>query len=191
MSKYPRNGNVRKLVFRPMIPGQGPADEDLLFDCFLTSAISDDNSPQWSEHFDMGRADPKVMYTGHSRSLGFSFMTIATNKDEHDANYTKLRKLALLTYPLRRPNQGYNAPFVYYEIAELLEGIGYITSLSLNWELEYPWDGDAKRPVYTQVTISIRNLTDGLGNRPDYKIGAKKHGTYKYFHRQQPDSNKT
>jgi hypothetical protein len=69
-----------------------------------------------------------------------------------------------MTYPIYRSGLGYNAPHVYFQIGGLYKGIGIITSLNYNWNNEVVWIEN--RPIYTDVSLGLRILTDGEGNRP-------------------------
>lgn len=147
-------------------PGEGPLREDiwkLKFHAHITN-ISDSSSPSWNTNFDMGRADPKVFYQNYARSISISFLVVAINKEEHDANQFQMEKLGLLTYPLYQPGNGYNAPHVFYLIGSLMQGYGVITNLDYTWSSDYPWI--EKRPLYTEVSLTIMKLADGQGFRP-------------------------
>lgn len=141
------------------------ADEwKLQFEAHITD-ISDASSPSWNEYFDMGRADPKVMYAGMNRSISVNFTVVALNEDEHYHNHeVLLARLGRLTYPLYEDNIGFNGPHVLYQIGRLMKGYGIITSLNYSWNNETPWVEN--RPLYTDVSLTIRVLGDPIGRRP-------------------------
>lgn len=175
----PRNGppgsefTKEDFYFYRHDPGVGPVDSSKLkFEAHITS-LQDSSSPQWNEYFDMGRADPKVMYGSANRSVNVSFVVIGLNKKEHKDNHDNLlAKLGRMTYPIYESGTGYNAPHVKFQIGKLIKGYGVITSLTFDWQPDYPWATD-NRPLYTDVSLSIKVLANSLGNRPN--------AAYRYF----------
>lgn len=153
-------------------PGVGPVDSsNLKFEAHITS-LQDSSSPQWNEYFDMGRADPKVMFGGVSRTINVSFVLIALTDDEHYDNHERLlAKLGKMTYPIYKGGYGFNAPHVKFQIGGIIKGYGVITSLTYDWQPEYPWKADSKtqniRPLYTDVSLGIKVLANSVGERPD------------------------
>lgn len=161
----PRNAQFTKdlFYFKRYDPGEGEV-YDIQFEAHITD-ISDSSNPSWSENFDMGRGDPTMMYTSMNRTLNVSFQVIGMNKEEHRDNHEiKLARLGKLTYPIYKAGLGYNASHVFYKIGALYAGYGVLSSVN------YQWNGDSvwieNRPIYTDVSISIRVLADALGNRP-------------------------
>jgi len=76
-----------------------------------------------------------------------------------------------MTYPIYKGGYGYNAPHVLFQIGGIVKGYGIITSLTYDWQPEYPWIADKKshniRPIYTDVSLSIKVLANRFGQRPD------------------------
>ena len=170
----PRNDKFspESFYFHRADPGRGlypESDKDseswkIQFEAHITS-ISDSSSPNWSENFDMGRADPTVMYTSMNRTLNVGFQVLALDKDEQERNHEyKLARLGKMTYPIYSPGRGYNAPHVYFQIGGLYKGYGCLTTVNYDWTGENVWiDG---RPILTDVSVSIRVLGDSQGKRP-------------------------
>lgn len=165
--------NYNKFILQRYDPGTGKVEYDPVterrhqwsFEGHII-AINDTSSPSWATNFDSGRPDPKVMYSQFSRNIDISFLVIAVNAEEHNKNYDMLSDLGRMTYPIVKKNYGYNAPHVFYKIDELIGGFGVITNLSYVWDpTTSPWVKN--RPLYTEVNISIMNLTDVLGKRPN------------------------
>ena len=137
----------------------------LQFEAHITS-ISDSSSPSWNENYDMGRADPKMFYSGMNRSISVNFTVVAANEDEHWHNHeVLLARLGRMTYPLYQDGVGYNGSHVYYQIGGLMKGFGIITSLNYDWDGAKPWKDN--RPLFTDVSITIRVLADPSGKRPN------------------------
>lgn len=166
----PRNDNFvkEKFYFHRYDPGVGPvSDWKIMFEAHITN-ISDSSSPNWSENFDMGRADPTVFYSSMNRTLTVDFKVVAVNSEEqYDNHENKLAKLGKLTYPLYKSGNGYNAPHIYFQIGDLYKGYGILTSVNYSWNNESVWiEG---RPIVTDASLSIRILGDSIGNRPSVK----------------------
>lgn len=167
-------GGLKHFYFKPAIPGRGVVDTDKISFYAHISSIGDGSSPSWDEAFDMGRPDPKVFYKSYSRSINVSFIVVSTTKQEQDINYDNMRRLSLLTYPIFVGGSGYTAPHMQYRIGELFEGYGIMSSVNYTWNADGVWVDD--RPILTEVSIDIKVLGDGQGNRPAYKDGK-----YNYF----------
>ena len=181
----PRNGPQDKnfpkeqFYFHRYDPGGGAQSPDqwkLQFEAHITS-LQDSSSPTWNEYFDMGRADPKVMYGGANRSINVSFVLIGLNKEEHKDNHERLlANLGKMTYPIYQGGSGFNGSHVKFLIGGLVEGYGIITSLTYDWQPDYPWATDdisRHRPLYTDVSLGIKVLANGRGERP--------HANKRYF----------
>ncbi len=150
-------------------PGTGPLSESewkLQFEAHISS-ITDNSSPTWNEYYDMGRADPKVMYGNFQRSYDISFFVIAVNEQEHRSNYDNLAKLGRCTYPIYQSGNGYNAPHILFQIGNLVKGYGVITNLNYQWTTDFPWIDN--RPLYTEINLGIKLLADPVGQRPNVK----------------------
>lgn len=173
--------DLMQIEFTPVVPGKGIGDP-IKFIGYIDN-LTTNSSPAWDAQMDMGRPDPKVLYSGYNKTIQLGFKTISEDATQHkdqetqDSNYYKLRKLGELTYPIIEMGKGFNGPHVVCRIAKVLSCYGYITSLDYSWDNESPWvDG---RPVVTQVSIGIQVLTDVNGLRPEYKTG--KDNPHRYF----------
>jgi len=178
----PRNGppgaefGKDSFYFHRYDPGGGTTDKNkwrLEFEAHITS-LQDSSSPTWNEYFDMGRADPKVMYGGVNRSLNVSFVLIGLDKKEHNDNHERLlADLGKMTYPIYQGGAGFNGSHVKFKIGGIIEGYGVITSLTYDWQPDYPWSSEDNRPLYTDVSLGIKVLANGRGERP--------HANKRYF----------
>lgn len=183
MSARPRGGlKPDQFFFQGYKPGTGKMTNlKIIFEAHIVG-LTDTSNPSWNENFDMGRADPTMTYGSMHRSINVSYIVVAVNSidaDEHEANYNKLSQLGTLTYPIYKSRLGYNAPHVFFQIGDLLSGIGVLSSLDYNWTPDTPWIEDKQqklRPLFTEVNMGINVLTDAKGNRPEFGDG-----DYKYF----------
>jgi len=167
-------GGLKHFFFKPALPGRGVTDTDKIsFFAHITS-LSDSSSPGWDEVFDMGRPDPKMFYRSFSRNISLSFVVVSLNKDEQKTNYDNMRRLSLLTYPIFSGGRGYTAPHVQYRIGDLFQGYAVVSSIQYNWDGDSVWIED--RPILTEISMELKVLGDGEGNRPNYKGGQ-----YNYF----------
>lgn len=172
----PRNGppgsdfNKDLFYFHRHDPGVGPLRQEewrLKFEAHITS-LQDSSNPTWNEYYDMGRADPKVMYGNVNRTLNVSFVLIGLNKEEHNNNHeVLLARLGRMTYPIYESGNGYNAPHILFQVGGLIKGYGIITSLTYDWQPDYPWAAVDNRPMYTDVSLGIKILANSIGERPN------------------------
>ena len=149
-------------------PGTGPLSDQewkLMFEAHIVS-INDSSSPSYSEFFDMGRADPKVFYSGTNRQYNITFFLVGLNQQEHKDNHDNhLAKLGRMTYPIYQSGNGYNSPHVLMQIGNLFKGYGVITNLTYDWKAETPWVDN--RPLYTDISLTFKVLANSQGRRPD------------------------
>jgi hypothetical protein len=139
----------------------------LSFEAHITS-WSDSSSPNWTDNYDMGRADAKVQYQSVTREVRLSIFLVAMNKEEHRNNHDfLLANLGKMTYPIYVSGNGFAGSHVYFKIGNVIESYGIITSLQYDWKPEYPIVDF--RPIYTDISLSIRVLANGDGKRPDSK----------------------
>jgi len=157
--------------FKILNPG-GLNGESVSFPAFITS-ISDSFSPSWGSYNDMGRADPKVMYTQFSRNITIAFKLVALEREgEHSAfnlYANKLNILAKAVHPHYVGGKGFVGRFIKFSIASLYSNeYGYVSSLNFNINSDTPWDTDkegrGERPIVTEVDMSIYWIGD---KRPD------------------------
>lgn len=151
--------------YDPGVGALNKQDWKLEFEAHITS-LNDSSNPSYNEFFDMGRADPKVFYSGANRQVNVSFFVVGMNETEHKNNHDfLLARLGRMTYPIYKGGYGYNSPHVYFQVGALIKSYGVITSLTYDWKPEYPWKD--RRPLYTDVSMTIKILANSLGDRPD------------------------
>lgn len=159
-STIPKGGTT--FTFIPIVPQLGLRPQ-IDFRA-LISSIGDSFSPQWSEHMDMGRADPKFMYNQFSRTISIDFMTAAVHKGEHKIWMQTVNALAAMTYPLYKPGQGFNGIYTKMIIGQLYNVIGLISSFNYTIDNETPWIDDI--PLYLNCSLDFRVIGE---HKPNYK----------------------
>ena len=77
-------------------------NEIIAFHAFLTS-LSDSYSVNWDKTVSYGRADPVKTYNNTSRTIGMTFMVVATSPADFDEMWWKINKLVTMVYPQYSP----------------------------------------------------------------------------------------
>lgn len=170
MSATLRPGGTQ-FSFTPLIPQQGPGTI-VKFRAHITN-LSESDNPSWTEHNDIGRADPKVLYSTYSKTINISFQTVAIVKEEHPIWVEALNALSEMTKPIYKPGLGYNGIFCRMIIGKLYDVTGYITNVEKVVPPESPWIKDI--PLMFDVTVGFRVLGE---KKPDYKNSDK---NFKHF----------
>lgn len=136
----------------------------------------------WESSKDMGRPDPKYMYSELTREVAVAFKVVALSTA---ANTTKMRdlinSLVNLVYPVYKGGNGYNGIYVRMVIGDLFNEIGHLTSVNpVPTDDTYYIDG---LPVSWDVDISFTTMGETkpkwqMDRRPltgDYETN---HGVY-------------
>ena len=152
--------------FKAMIPpgGSGPM---VKFRALIDS-ISDDSSPSWSENSDIGRADPKMLYSSYSRTISVEFKTVALNNGEETLWIEALNTLKEMTKPVYQPGKGYNGVFCHMKLGQLIDAYGMLTSVTYTIDNETPWINDV--PIVIQASVTLRAIDN---KKPDFQKGDK------------------
>lgn len=150
-------------TFAPYVPEGAAGSPVIQFRAHITN-ISDSHSPNWGEHMDMGRADPKFMYQTYQRSITVDFMTVALESGEEFLWIDALNSLAEMTKPKYKPNKGFNGVYTKMVIGEFINEIGVLTNVDFTVDNNSPWINDV--PIYINCSVALRVI----GNKkPDYK----------------------
>ncbi len=160
-------------AFIPIIPGRGLVDAQTIRLRATIDSISDSMSPTWSEHMDMGRADPKFMYNQFTRNISLDFKIIALQRKEHKDHMEAMNSLAALTYPIYKKGKGFNGIYVKMFIGNFIEVYGFISSLNFSVDNESPWIDDI--PIYVNCSLEFRSIGE---YRPNYRKPEKSAGQY-------------
>lgn len=130
----------------------------------LISSISDNYTPDWGSHMDMGRAEPKFMYNRYSRTISVDFMTAALATGEEKEWLKVLNSLSEMTKPVYNGTLGFNGVFCKMIIGKYINTIGYIANLSYDVDNDSPWDNDI--PIYISCSITLQVIGD---KKPSFK----------------------
>ena len=150
--------------FIPYVPQSGPG-ATIQFRAHITN-INTSFSPSWSEHMDMGRADPKFMYSQFSQTVNLDFVTIALGPGEHFKWLDALNSLATMTEPIYKPGKGFNGVYTRVAIGGYLDTVGMIQNLDFSVDNESPWKDDV--PIYIQANMTLRVIKT---EKPEFQKG--------------------
>lgn len=128
--------------------------------------ISDSYSGQWGEHMDMGRGDPKFMYSQYSRNITVSFKTAALSPGEDTIWLKALNSLTEMTKPTYSANIGFNGVLCQMVVGSLIDEIGFLQTVDISIDSETPWINNV--PVVINVSVGFRVIGSV---KPDYKKG--------------------
>jgi len=134
------------IPFKIVVYEPGKADgQYLLFRAFLND-LKDGYTGGWNSTTYIGRADPVYNYTSFNRQISFGFKIAAFTVNELVPLYRKLNKLAGTTAP------SYSNTFMRGVLTQVTIGDwfkdlpGFFSSVSLDWQQQYPWEIDRGRP---------------------------------------------
>lgn len=139
----------------------------LYFRAFLDS-LDDSYTGNWSGAKYVGRAEEFYTYQGFNRNINFSFKVAALSKDELLPLYKKLNYLAAST----APSYASNGEFMKGTLCAVTIGDylskqnGFISSVNLTWQTNYPWEIDSEDtgraivPHILDVSVSFTPIHD-------------------------------
>ena len=109
------------------------------FRAFLDS-ISDDYQGSWNKFNYAGRGEPFFTYDNFDRQIGFSFKIVAQSRHEMKPLYRKLNYLVSSTAPTYKDGR-MRGTYAIITIGNLIRKVpGFFSSISLNWQKDYPWE---------------------------------------------------
>lgn len=174
MAVTPRAGGIT-FQFTSLPPGGD--NVTVKFHAYLNS-ITDNSAGSWAEHMDMGRGDPKYMYSQYTRTLSVNFKTAALSQGEDKTWLEALNTLTRMTKPIYRSGIGFNGVLCQMIIGNFIDEIGILDSVDISVDNETPWKDAA--PLYIDVTVSFKVIGR---TKPDYNagqqgaFGSRKYGT--------------
>lgn len=142
--------------------------------------ISDSYTGQWNEHMDMGRGDPKFMYSQYSRTLNISFMCVAIRASENTLWLKAINQLTQMTKPEYSAGLGFNGVFCDVVIGKFIKERGFLQSVSVSVDTETPWIEDVPLVLSVDVDFKVvgsskpRYSADGQGGLGDKSKGIGK-----------------
>ena len=154
-------GQIRDIIpftFNFYTPGEGDTDKFLYFRALLDS-LSDSYTANWSGIKYVGRAEEFFTYTGFGRTFSFAFKAAAFSKKHLYPIYRKLNHLVGGT----APTYGEDGLFMRGTLLKLtigdylVEQNGFLTSVNLTWNTDYPWEieGDLRVPHLLDVACEF------------------------------------
>jgi hypothetical protein len=174
MAVTPRAGGIL-FQFTSLPPGGGGVT--VQFHAYLNS-ITDNSTGTWAEHMDMGRGDPKYMYSQYTRAVSVNFKTAALSPGEDKTWLEALNTLTRMTKPIYKDGIGFNGVLCEMIIGEFIKEIGILDSVDISVDNETPWIDAA--PLYIDVTVSFKVIGR---TKPDYAVdqqgafGSRKYGS--------------
>ena len=150
--------DIIPFTFNFYTPGSGETDKFIYFRALLDS-MSDTYTAGWSGIKYVGRAEEFYNYNSFGRTFSFSFKAAAFSKKHLFPLYRKLNHLVGGT----APTYGENGLFMRGTLLKLtigdylIEQNGFLTSVSLTWNTDYPWEieGNLKVPHLLDVSCEF------------------------------------
>ena len=130
------------------------------------SGITQQISPEWTEHSYLGRSESTYVYSKAKRDINFTFKVYATTKPELQLIYEKLNMLTHLAYPLYKPGGGLEEknrmmpPMCSLRIGELFGNssknvTGFLNSLNFSWPDDSTWEIENGKRVPKVCDVSV------------------------------------
>ena len=149
--------DIIPFTFNFYTPGES-TDKFLYFRALLDS-LSDNYSSTWSGIKYIGRAEEFYTYSGFGRTVSFAFKAAAFSKKQLVPIYSKLNHLVGGT----APTYGSEGLFMRGTLLKLTIGDylyeqnGFLSSVSLTWNTDYPWElkGGLKVPHLLDVSCEF------------------------------------
>jgi len=150
--------DIIPFTFNFYTPGEGDTNKFLYFRALLDS-MSDSYTANWSGIKYVGRAEEFFNYTGFSRTFSFAFKAAAFSKKQLFPIYSKLNHLVGST----APKYGSEGLFMRGTLLKLTIGDylyeqnGFLSSVNLTWNTDYPWEieGGLKVPHMLDVSCEF------------------------------------
>ena len=121
-------------------PPEALESDVLIFRAFIDD-IGDSFNAEHNEFKYNGRADYFYTYKGFKRDISVSFKIAAQSRHEMMPLYRKLNFLVSNTAPDYSESGRMRTPYIRLTVGNWMERIpGIITSISLKWGTDYPWE---------------------------------------------------
>lgn len=156
-------------VFAPWVMNTEVKSQDkyLYFRAFLDD-FSDNYTGDWSGTKYVGRAEEFYTYQGFKRDISFNFKMAALSRKEMYPLYNKLNNLVASTAPTYAENgQFMRGTMVKVTVGDYLDRVaGFISSVNLSWDKNYPWEidveslGTPKVPHILNIAVNFTPIHD-------------------------------
>lgn len=122
------------------------------------NSVSSRFSPSWQQFMEVGRADPKILYSQYVKEVDLDFNVVATSETDNNVHqvFQKLDNLAKAAAPqYYSSTNSYQGHFLRFTIGNLFSReIGYVSSLQYQWENDKTSWID-QLPVITRANMTI------------------------------------
>ena len=128
------------------------------------SGMTQEVSPDWTEHSYLGRSESVYVYGKAKRTINFTFKVMATSKVEVSAIYEKLNYLTSLAYPRYHSDDAFKnrmmPPLCSLRIGELFGNDtknlqGFLSGLSFNWPDGSSWETETGKRVPRECDVTV------------------------------------
>lgn len=164
---YTEGKDIIPFEFNIFEPGK---ERFLYFRAFLDS-LDDSYTGDWAGTKYVGRAEQFYTYQGFNRNVNFSFKVAAFSKEELLPLYKKLNYLAAAT----APSYASNGEFMKGTLCALTIGDylskqnGFISSINLTWQTNYPWEIDSQE-IGTAIVPHILDVSVAFTPIHDFNV---------------------
>tara|TARA_R110002167_G_scaffold79371_1_gene219052 strand:+ start:329 stop:1888 length:1560 start_codon:yes stop_codon:yes gene_type:complete len=119
---------------------EGGANDIIVFRAFLDT-ISDDYNATHNSYKYNGRGEEFYTYNKFNRKIQVGFKIAAQTRHEMKPIYQKINYLAAQTAPNYSSVGRIRTPYMYLTVGDWFQKIpGLMTSVSLTWQKDYPWE---------------------------------------------------
>jgi hypothetical protein len=126
------------------------------FRAFISS-FSDNNTAEYSPVKYIGRGETFYGYEGFTRNINFGFIVAAMSKEELLPIYNKLNILLSQIYPDYGSNSFMRTPVIKMTMGDYLyRQPGFLKSMNLTIETDYPWEIDNSPGYSAQLPHIIK-----------------------------------
>ena len=132
--------------------------DTLFFRAYLTS-FNDNYGAKWDSYNFVGNPEKFYNYNSFDRDISLSFIISANSKEELRPMYVKLNALISNLMPdYQKWNTRIRAPYVKLNVGSYLNRMpGFIESLGVQWDTNYPWEIGINKPNGT-ITKDLQVL---------------------------------
>ena len=129
--------------------------EVMAFRAFLDD-YGDNYSSAWNSFKYNGRGEDFYTYGGFKRDVSFSFKIAAQSRQEMMPLYRKLNYLCTTLAPDYASNGRMRGSFIKVTIGAMLDRVpGFLTSINLKWQKDYPWEIAIGNPEGSEPNMHV------------------------------------
>ena len=129
--------------------------EVMAFRAFLDD-YGDNYNASWNSFKYNGRGEDFYTYGGFKRDVSFSFKIAAQSRAEMMPLYRKLNYLCTTLAPDYADNGRMRGSFIKVTIGAMLDRVpGFLTSINLKWQKDYPWEIAIGNPEGAETDMHV------------------------------------